>query len=181
MKEHAAVELEGFSTDEWDSPPEITGPLLDFYDVVGMDPATNERSIIPSLARLTEKGLVLPWYQKQQGKNRKVYLNEPYSISGAFTDKANYEMASGNVEELVRLTMGVPSTAWWRRAMLKSPRNPRVIFTCRLSFLGPIVRGKHIVMSTCRFEPALIYYGPRVAQFERAFKHISRWTRWGRD
>jgi len=174
---HQSEELLDFSTDNWCTPPEVSVPLEDFFGgPVGIDPATNDRSIIKSIVRYTELGLALPWYKKAQGKNRSCFMNEPYSISGGFTDKANDEMHAERVTELVRLTTGSPSTAWWRRACKKSPRNPRIIFTRRLSFIGP--HGKK--MSTCRFEPALLYYGPRVAEFERAFKSIQRWTRWGR-
>lgn len=33
---------------------------------------------------------------------------------------------------------------------------------------------------SCRFEPALTYFGPRVKEFERTFGHLARWSTWGR-
>jgi len=35
-------------------------------------------------------------------------------------------------------------------------------------------------VQTCRFEPALMYFGPRVRQFDRAFSHLTNWSTWGR-
>ena len=157
------------STDEWCSPPEIAGPLFDFWGEADVDPCSNSRSIIRARKRYTWGGLTRPW-------GKQTYDNHPYSTNKPWIDKAIYEMKIGNVEELVVLCMYAASTQWWQDAMLKPRRNPRVIATKRIKFLGP--DGKPVDSS--RFEPALIYYGRRTGAFDRHFEAITMWSTWGR-
>ncbi len=56
-------------------------------------------------------------------------------------------------------------------------RNPRVICTKRIPFLGP--SGLPLA-SGARFDTSLIYYGPKVKKFDKLFRHVARWTTWGR-
>ncbi len=157
------------TSDEWCSGSEISGPLYDFWGEADLDPCSNDRSIIRSREIYTEFGLTRPW-------KKKTYQNHPYSQNGPWSDKAIYEMRIGNVQELVVLCMTATSTVWWQNFMQKPKRNPRVICTKRLKFLGPT--GKP--MDSSRFEPALIYYGKRAARFDRHFKHVAMWSTWGR-
>jgi hypothetical protein len=159
----------GISSDEWCSPPEIGNPLFDFWGYADCDPCSNKRSIIKAHESYTRYGLTKPWKEKS-------YANWPYSKNDAWSGKAIYEMKVGNVSELVVLCMTATSTLWWQSLMLKPRRNPRVLCTKRLLFLGP--GGKKVDSS--RFEPALIYYGSHVRRFDKAFASITRWSSWGR-
>lgn len=159
----------GITSDEWCSPPEVSIPLFDFWGWADVDPCSNERSIIKAREKYTWGGLVRPWGEK-------TYENHPYSKNEPWIDKACGEMKCGNVLELVILCMTATSTIWWHNAMNRPRRNPRVICTKRLFFLGP--DGKPVDSS--RFEPALIYYGKHTSKFDRHFKHIARWSAWGR-
>ena len=162
------------TSDWWCSPPEVAGPLEQFFNgPVGCDPCSNPRSIIRARVAYTHGGLVLPWA-------RTSYENPPYSAAGAWTDKAISEMKSGTVRELVRLTMASTSTAWWQRQCLVPRRNPRLIFTKRLKFIDPFAEDAGETRQGSRFEPVLTYFGPRVTEFEREFKSIAMWMGWGR-
>lgn len=164
-----AKDHEGMSSDEYCSPPEIAGPLFDFWGWADLDPCSNERSIIKARTIFTTGGLVFPW-------KRKTYENHPYSQNDPWAAKAIAEMKAQRVAELVILCMTATSTHWWQGLMLKPRRNPRVICTKRLGFLG--ADGKPVDSS--RFEPALIYYGARAKAFDKHFGHVARWSTWGR-
>jgi DNA N-6-adenine-methyltransferase (Dam) len=160
----------GITSDEWCSPRSVATPLYHFWGEADLDPCSNDRSVIRSRRALASGGLVLPW-------DGTTYANWPYSQNDAWTSKALHEMKAGRVEELVILCMTATSTVWWKRLMISAKRNPRVHLTKRLKFLGP--GGKPVDSS--RFEPALIYYGPRATRFDQHFSHLSMWSTWGRS
>jgi hypothetical protein len=157
------------NSDSWCTPPEISVPLERFWGYADLDPCSNDRSIIKAHTAYTELGLMLPW-------KRKTWQNHPYSTNEPWADKAIYEMRIGNVEELVVLCMLAASTGWWQKFMVKPRRNPRVICTKRIKFIGP----DRVQMDSSRFEPVLIYYGKHVAKFDREFKGVAMWSTWGR-
>lgn len=157
------------TSDEWCTPPKVATPLEQFWGYADLDPCSNDRSIVKAREIYTWGGLTRPW-------KKKTYQNHPYSINEPWATKAVFEMRIGNVSELVVLCMTATSTGWWQTFMQKPKRNPRVICTKRLHFLGP--DGKPIDSS--RFEPALIYYGTRHKAFDKEFGHIAMWSTWGR-
>lgn len=166
-------------SDSWCTPPDVTKPLEEFFDgPVEVDPCSNERSLVKSVMAMTFGGLHRPW-RLPRPKRRTCYENYPYSMGDAWTRKMILELGCGNVLEHVRLVMACTSTQWWSDQCKAPRRNPRILFTKRLAFITPFDEpgGKP---SSARFEPALVYYGPRAAKFERTFQHITRWTAWGR-
>lgn len=155
------------SSDQWCSPRDVSDPLAQFFGgPVACDPCSNPFSIIAADVAYTFGGLQFAWGETS-------YMNNPYSKNDPWADKAIHEMRIGNVSELVTLMMVAPSTAWWGKLCNAAPRNPRLIFTRRLKFIGEQKHG-------ARFDTVLKYYGRRTQQFERHFKHLARWTRWGR-
>lgn len=159
---------EEMPSDEWCTPPEVADPLFDFWGVCG-DPCSNERSVVRAHTRYTWGGLHRPWWEE-------TYANWPYSKNEPWSGKAVSELGIGRVRELAILCMTATSTGWWRGLMVKPRRNPRVIMTKRIKFLGPDRRP----VDSSRFEPALIYYGARAAAFDRQFSHLAMWSTWGR-
>jgi len=158
------------NSDSWCTGPEIATPLFrDFWGFADLDPCSNDRSLIRAHESYTWGGLMRPWKPK-------TYQNHPYSTNEPWASKAIYEMKIGNVAELVILCMTATSTGWWKKLMVASKRNPRVIATKRLKFLGPDRKP----VDSSRFEPSLIYYGSKTAKFDRAFKHVAMWSTWGR-
>jgi hypothetical protein len=170
------------TSDWWCSPPEVTVPLHDtlFQGPVDIDPCSNVRSIVKSRMALTKGGLILPWWVPDDPGDQTAFENWPYSVSAAWTAKAIYELKVGHVLEIVRLGPAMTSTQWWADGCRLPRRNPRIMFTKRISFLDPFAASAGMRRMTCRFEPALWYYGPNVRRFERAFRHLERWSTWGR-
>lgn len=153
------------------TPPLILDPMYELFDgIPDCDPCTNEHSIVKAKKHYTFGGLQFPW-------GRKTWENHPYSDNDPWQQKACYEMKIGNVHELLVLCMAAPSTLWWQGFMLKPRRNPRVIFTKRIAFLGP---GGKKLKHGARFDTALIYYGTKARKFDRLFQHVERWSTWGR-
>lgn len=169
-------------TDSWCSPPEVTVPLHDtlFQGPCDFDPCSNPRSIVRARVSLYEAGLVLPWMVVDDPGDRSSYENYPYSVAGAWTAKAIYELKMGHVHELCRLGPAMTSAKWWTDQCLLPRRNPRIIFTKRISFLDPFNPDPGKRRQVCRHEPALVYYGPHWRRFDKAFKHLTRWSTWGR-
>jgi hypothetical protein len=171
----------GASSDSWCSPPEISVPLEDFHGgPVDIDPCSNDRSIIRARLALTTGGLVLPWRLKRP-VDRTGYQNDPYSQSEAWTVKMLAELAAGNIREHARLCMMSTSAVWWALMCLRPRRNPRILALKRIAFLDPFATEAGKKRMGCRFEPALVYFGPRPAKFTRTFAHLTRWTTWGRS
>lgn len=171
-------------SDSWCSPHEVADPLADFFGgPVDVDPCSNARSIIQARKKHFLGGLIVPW-------TGTVYKNNPYSTNLPWIDKALREMLCGRTTELVGLVMVATSTIWWSAYggnepvpslshLLDTPgkwrpRNPRVLFTRRLKFLGDRTDG-------ARFDTALWYFGTRQRQFDKAFAHITKWSGWGRN
>lgn len=161
-------------SDSWCSPPEVTEPLAEFFvGAVDCDPCSNAQAIVLAKVSYTFGGLHLPWGETS-------YENPPYSVTGAWTDKGISEMRLGRVRELVRLTMVSTSSGWWSRQCLVPRRNPRLLFTKRLQFLNPDGSDAGARRESARFDTVLTYFGPRVVEFERRFRHLTRWMAWGR-
>jgi DNA N-6-adenine-methyltransferase (Dam) len=165
----AAKDHGGMTSDEWCSPPDITVPLYEFWGVADGDPCSNPRSIVRARQKLTSGGLVHHWWKS-------TYANWPYSQNDPWSEKAIAEMKAHRVAELVVLCMTATSTRWWRRLMTASQRNPRVVCTKRLPFIGPSGKPE----DSSRFEPALLYYGRHTKKFDRMFRHVAMWSTWGR-
>lgn len=161
------------------TPPKILDPLYELYGgIIDTDPCSNPHSIVRARQSFHEGGLLVPW--SYRGHEANTYQNHPYSTNDPWKAKAVYEMKVGHIRELVVLCMAVPSTYWWQGFMIQPRTNPRVLFTERLKFLGP--DGKPL-RDTARFDTALIYYPSRksrAALFDRLFKHVTRWSTWGR-
>lgn len=159
-------------SDSWCSPQPIADGLEDLFGgPVDLDPCSNHKSIIRAKEAYFRGGLILPW-------RRTTYANFPYSKADLWVEKGSAELEAGNVRELIYLSQASTTTGWWRD-MCEHPRwNPRILFLRRLVFIDPTDQGREY---TCRFEPALTYFGPRPTQFTRAFTHVTNWATWGRS
>lgn len=168
-------------SDWWCSPPVIADAVWEFFGgPADVDPCSNPRSIIKALLTYTTGGLVLPWCRPVRPK-RTCYENPPYSKLLPWTNKLLRELRVGNVVEHIRLTMFAPSSAWWANMCCQPRRNPRILALRRLSFIDPEApTGGRETRYPCRFDPALVYFGPRTERFTRTFAHVTRWTTWGR-
>jgi DNA N-6-adenine-methyltransferase Dam len=179
MSEHVPGEDAPPSTDSWCTPPEVAVPLCDtlYQGPVSVDPFSNERSIVNAILSYFEGGFTLPWWLGKPGDD---FENPPYSLMTSATAKLIVELKLGHITQHVRLIPAMTSSRWWARQCLEPKRNPRVMFTKRISFLDPFNPDPNKRRQTCRHEPALVYYGPKPALFDKAFKHLARWSTWGR-
>jgi hypothetical protein len=171
------------SSDSWCSPPEITERLVELFDgPVDVDPCSNGRSIVAARQAFTARGLARPWLLSKP-VDRTWYQNDPYSQAYPWTYKMLAELASGNIVEGVRLSMMSTSTVWWEDMCKCLTHNPRILALKRIPFLDPDAPVAGQRRMTCRFEPALTYFGPRsrVAKFERIFNPLTRWAAWGQS
>lgn len=178
-------------TDAWCSSKDISEQLADFCaGPVHVDPCSNPNSVIRARRSYDRGGLHIRWMKQ-------AYENPPYSCADLWTTKGLDEIYDGNLQELIRLVMYRPSTAWWREMagvpegdgeyqaqMLRRKRwaygskrcrapNPLIIATRRQKFIGDEA-------STAMFDTALIYYGKREARFLKSFKREVRWVARGR-
>ncbi len=169
-------------SDWWCSPEEVAVRLVDFFNgPVGVDPCSNPRSVIQAVLTFQFGGLVRPWCRpKLLAKGDTVYENPPYSLGEEFTTKALGELENGHAKELVRLTMMSTSTYWWSRQCSFGPRNPRILALRRLKFIDPFATEPGKIRQSCRFEPALTYFGTRTKAFDKIFGDLARWSAWGR-
>lgn len=164
-------------SDQWCTPPVVASELESFFDgPVDVDPCSNDFAVVAARRRYSFGGLLLPW--GFPGERGTAFENFPYSAGAAWGAKAIHEMKVGNVQELVRLSPMSTSTEWWADICTVPARNPRILALKKIAFLVPGVGtlGKN----TCRFEPALMYFGPQPDRFTTAFRHLTRWTTWGR-
>ena len=182
-KRDIAYEGNVVDSDSLCTPPTILDPIYELYEgMIDVDPCSNPHSIVRAKIAYYTGGLTMPWSANGRvgGPPGNDYENHPYSINDPWMQKAVYEMKVGHVRELVVLCMAAPSTYWWQGFMIKPRVNPRVVCTGRLKFMGPDGRP---MKDTARFDTALIYYPSRksrVAKFDRLFKHVTRWSTWGR-
>ena len=178
-KREIETESGDISSDSLCSPREIVEPVRELFGgEIDCDPCSNEHSIVRALTTYTWGGLARPWGGPTVGRGKRTaYENHPYSTNEPWAAKAIYELRIRNVRELVILCMCVPSTAWWKSLMVKPAKNPRVLVTKRLKFLGP---GGKPMKHTARFETALIYYGRRERVFDKLFRHVENWSTRGR-
>lgn len=170
-------------SDSWCSPPAITDRLQEFFEgPVDVDPCSNARSLVSSVIAYTRGGLVLPWRLPSRRAKRTCYQNDPYSKAEVWTAKMLHEIAVGNVVEHIRLSMFSCSTMWWADMCNKPRRNPRILALKRVAFLDPRkpAAAAMVDLVGCRFEPALVYIGPRPARFGQVFAGLTRWSTWGR-
>lgn len=188
-------------SDSWCSPHSVADGLVDFFGgPVGTDPCSNPNSIIKARRAFHAGGLHLSWTRPKDPPT--AYRNNPYSDTLPWICKAVREMHKPELplEEEVGLVMVATSTEWWRKMcgvepvlvqpdtfgkltrnykhtgklLELRPRNPRLLFTGRLKFLGDADNG-------ARFDTVLTYYGPRAERFDRVFKHLTKWSTWGRS
>lgn len=171
LESHPPKEQGG--SDGWCSPTDVIVPLREFYGgKIGFDPCSNANSIVDAAIEYTWGAYHRRWHDKG-------YENPPFSRTDAFTKRCLHELEVDHVEEHVRLTMVATSTQWWRLMCNFKKRNPRLIFTPRLKFMSG-KKGKK-KDEGARFDTVLAYYGRRTQAFDKAFKHITSWSAWGRS
>ncbi len=143
--------------DEWCSPPEIAEPLRQFYrkqkGKVGIDPCSNDRSIIWAKKTYTAGGLHLPWFIPHEGIDS-AYSNPPYSRMDKWASRLVAERTRSKGQlEVTFLVPVATSTGWWSTVV--SSEGCRLAFTKRLRFID----NEGMPQTTARFDSVLMFWG----------------------
>lgn len=143
--------------------PKIVLDAVERVGSIGLDPCSNEWSIVPARKALSidrgEDGLETPWVSLV-ARGELVFVNPPYSGGlDRWARKIMFEVARGC--EVVALVRGDWSTRWWRQMLARA--DAVAYWFGRIRFLG----GGY---SAGTFASALIYYGPRRMAFRRALE-----------
>lgn len=149
-----------FSTgkDDWCSPPEV----LDRVRLVGaieLDPCSNPRSIVRarSSIALPYDGLRAAWPQSGL-----VYVNPPFSRREQWRWIARAALHGAAGGEVLMLVPARTDTKAWHRFAVRA--DARCSWRGRMRFLG--------AAGSAPFPSALLYWGPRVDAFARAFSDV---------
>lgn len=150
---------DGYDSDEWYTPDEITRTAHHVMGAIDLDPATCElaQTSVQAGAYYTkvDDGLAQPW-------TGSVWLNPPYSAPQVWIDKLFAEMAAGRCSQAIVLVNNATETAWFQRLLTESKL---VCFPARrLAFW----RHDHSNVGA-RQGQALFYFGNRAEQFYSAF------------
>jgi hypothetical protein len=116
------------------------------------DPCSNELSTVGATTSYTiaDDGLSKPW------RGLRVWVNPPYSDPAPWLGRC-----SAVAGEALALPKGDWSTRWWSDYCRTA--SARCLLSKRVGFVAP---GKRTVAN---FPSALVYWGPRVAEFARVF------------
>lgn len=150
---------DGYDSDEWYTPEEITHTAHHVMGAIDVDPATCElaQTSVQAGTYYTkiDDGLSQDW-------NGAVWLNPPYSAPQVWIDKLFAEMAAGRCSQAIVLVNNATETAWFQRLLTESKL---VCFPARrLAFW----RHDHSNVAG-RQGQALFYFGNRAEQFYSAF------------
>lgn len=141
--------------DTWNTPPEVLDPLA-HLGPIGLDPCSNETSIVDAALRWTLPecdGLTLPWVG-----HGLVYVNPPYGEEiVAWIDKALREAEDHQVEQVL-LVPARPDTRWFRSLARVASIG---FWAGRLRFLG--------AATSAPFPSAIVYLGSRRDVFVSVF------------
>lgn len=166
------------ATDDWCTCPDVEEGLYKFHrGPVGLDPCSNERSIIRARRRYTAGALHLPWDAPT------IFKNPPYSQLLPWTEYGIEQLQRtyrGRGKTMIDLVPATPSTEWWLKMLTAEPL---LIFTKRL----PFINEQGVIDSGARFDCVLaLYHGAgwrdrgavaeSRARFLAVFRGLTRWV-----
>jgi phage N-6-adenine-methyltransferase len=143
--------------DCWNTPIDIVGDVLNFFDNnLDLDPCSNslECPNVPANTLYTEEtnGLSKPWVANS------VFMNHPYSESKLWVPYAKHQYECGNAKELILLIKLDISTRWWGTIS----NYPWVAVNRRLKFGDS--------KGAAPFQSAIVYLGDNLQKFTQIFK-----------
>ncbi len=140
-------------SETWGTPEDVLAPMRRYFGAPGLDPCTTTDNPVGAARFFTEAddGLSQPW-----GGGGMVYCNPPYRAP--WYAKIAEEASSG--VEILALLMARPGANYFQT--LAELASLIGFWRGRLTFNG--------APQTAAFESALIYFGPDVGLFRRAFR-----------
>jgi phage N-6-adenine-methyltransferase len=120
---------DGWTTDDWATPPEFLSALEREFGPFDLDPcATDATAKAEQYYTIAEDGLVQPWFGQ-------VFVNPPYSAPEPWIIKAIREVAEGRARRVFLLLPNATDSGWFHNHVL---RCCKVRFLRgRIRFLGP--------------------------------------------
>ena len=144
----------GNRKDTWNTPKYFVNDLLKFFDVIDLDPCSDDinNPNIPALNHFTKEinGLSHDW-------NGKVFMNHPYSESKLWVNYAVEQYKKGNSDEIVMLIKLDVSTKWFKSIA----KYPWIAINKRMKF------GEE--KTAAPFQSAIIYLGNNLNKFKKIF------------
>lgn len=141
---------------DWNTPIEVLNRIRQF-DVIGLDPCSNEDSIVDALIEWSlpgQDGLACNWLFCGL-----VYVNPPYGHQiMEWVRKMVNEASCG--AEIIALVPARTDAAWWQNFATQA--RAICFWRGRLRFLG--------ADSSAPFPSAVLYWGDRVARFKEVFQ-----------
>lgn len=142
---------------EWYTPRHILDAVAAAMGGIDLDPCADPGRAVPADVHYTieDDGLSRGW-------RGRVYMNPPYGREiGDWIEKLAIEYEAGNISEAIALVPARTDTAWWVR--LDTLATAICLVTGRLSFSGA---------DPAPFPSAVVYLGPSLDDFERAFRSV---------
>lgn len=141
---------------EWNTPEEVLRPVRAF-DAIGLDPCSNERSIV---------GAAVEWRMERDGDSLLrcwaglglVFVNPPYSHHL----RAWMAKCGSSGAEVIALVPARTDARWWQEHA--GMADAICFWRGRVRFLG----GE----ASAPFPSALPYWGPRVDRFAEVFREV---------
>ena len=144
----------GNRKDTWNTPKEFIDDLVKFFDIIDLDPCSNDinNPNIPALNHFTKEsdGLSHDWYGK-------VFMNHPYSESKLWVHYAVWQYERGNADEIVMLIKLDVSTKWWKSVA----KYPWIAINKRMKFGNQ--------KGAAPFQSAIVYLGNNLDKFKKIF------------
>lgn len=142
--------------EDWHTPPEVINATLELFDVIDLDPCSNEgRPNIPAKRhyRPGDDGLTKTW-------RGRIYMNPPYGrVIESWVAKLLEEHLAGRTSEAIALLPSRTDTAWFR--LLRD--YPRCFVSGRLRFSDS---------DPAPFPSVAVYLGGRLTEFVSAFEEL---------
>lgn len=159
---HRTASKDAGSRDDWCT-PECVLERVRAVGTIALDPCTSSLNPAGATYALTadDDGLQAKWLLEGGGTGL-VYVNPPYSQMKAWAAKIAEESARC---EIVSLIAARPDSRWFDELVWQTA-GAVCFWKGRLRFVG----AEH----SAPFPSAVVYHGPRVRRFERAFADVGR-------
>tara|TARA_R100000742_G_C4197658_1_gene27746 strand:- start:41 stop:556 length:516 start_codon:yes stop_codon:yes gene_type:complete len=145
----------GNKTDCWNTPASFVKDVIDFFEVIDLDPCCDDinQPNVPANKYFTKDsdGLSQPWLAES------VFMNHPYSNSKEWVPYAASQYETGFAKEMILLIKLDVSTKWWNSIS----KYPWIAVNTRLKFGN--------AKSAAPFQSAIIYLGNNLTKFKKVF------------
>lgn len=149
--------------DDWNTPTKIVIALYQFWDIIELDPCSNQNSIVNATTNviLPDNGLNYDFAQYKS-----IYINPPY---GKGISRWILKASESNIaNEIILLIPVATNTSYWKSYIFNQAMGICFLFDSRLKFRSnDNENNKGCPMACC-----LVYYGKDYERFELTFNQL---------